>query len=243
MSIKSEKNFQLDFSLSIVIGLHNKEKDIEKTIRSIFNNIEANNLQLIVVENGSTDNSYLIAKKLKQELSKPNFDFILLESNKGLGVALKKGIDYATNDYIYILPADLAFGFSELEFIAKNKIIEFDFLLGSKSHKESVVYRQFSRKVYSLCFNILQRLILNFDFSDTQGTMILKSNLLKNKKLYCQEFLITTEIVLIAHTSKAKIQEVPLFEQEQKSGSTVKPFRDGTKMLIDLFMLRKKYVQ
>ena len=85
----------------------------------------------------------------------------------------------------------------------------------------------------------MQRLILNFDFSDTQGTMILKSNLLKNKKLYCQEFLITTEIVLIAHTSKAKIQEVPVFEQEQKSGSTVKPFRDGTRMLIDLFMLRK----
>ena len=90
MSIKSEKNFQLDFSLSIVIGLHNKEKDIEKTIRSIFNNIEATNLQLIVVENESTDNSYLIAKKLKQELSKPNFDFILLESKKGLGVALKE---------------------------------------------------------------------------------------------------------------------------------------------------------
>ena len=148
MSIKSEKNFQLDFSLSIVIGLHNKEKDIEKTIRSIFNNIEATNLQLIVVENESTDNSYLIAKKLKQELSKPNFDFILLESKKGLGVALKKSIEYATNDYIYIFPADLAFGFSELEFIAKNKIIEFDFLLGSKSHKESVVYRQFSEIIF-----------------------------------------------------------------------------------------------
>ena len=140
----------------------------------------------------------MIAKKLKQELSKPNFDFILLESNKGLGVALKKGIDYATNDYIYILPADLAFGFSELEFIAKNKIIEFDFLLGSKSHKESVCIDNFLGIIFFL-FNILQRLILNFDFSDTQGTMILKSNLLKNKKLYCQEFLITTEIVLIAH--------------------------------------------
>lgn len=236
------EDYNLDLSISIVIGLHNKEEDIKNTILSIYNKIKIADLQLIIVENGSTDSSYEIASKLKSELKRPNFEFLLLRSKKGLGNALKKGVSFASNEYIYILPADLALGFSELDHISKNNIDNFDFLLGSKGHKDSVVNRKYSRKLFSILFNLLQKLILSINFSDTQGTMIFKSKIIKNEKLFTEKFLITTELVLIALHNNYKIEEVPVFERQQQSKSTVNPLRDGFEMLKGLFVLRKIYI-
>lgn len=236
------KNYNLDFPLSIVIGLYNKEKDIVNTINRIFHNIISPKVQLIIIDNESQDNSYNLVKALKKKLIRQNFELILLQSKKGLGIAIREGLKFVKCEYIYILPADLGAGFSELEYLTKNKIKYFEFLLGSKSHKDSKMNRRISRKLYSKLLNILQRSILKIKHNDTQGSMLFSKRIIENEQLISKNFLITTEIVLLAKIKNFQIIEVPLFEIEQFSKSTVKPIRDGTKMIFDLFILRKNYI-
>ena len=77
------KNIYFKESISIVIPLHNKELNIENTINSIVQYIDAPKLQIIIVENESTDSSKIIAKEIVKKLQS-SVDISLYESKKVL---------------------------------------------------------------------------------------------------------------------------------------------------------------
>ena len=53
--------------VSILIPAHNEEKNIGRTIKSLLNlNYPKNKIEIIVVDDGSTDNTYKIAKKFRK---------------------------------------------------------------------------------------------------------------------------------------------------------------------------------
>ena len=229
-----------DKTVSIVVPLHNKESNIESTISLIIKSILFKEIQLIVVENDSSDNSKKIAidtiNKYKQE-----FDVSLYESKKGLGNALIEGLKHCKHDWIYIVPADFSFGTSDIAYVEKNKLWDnFDLFIGSKGHKESQINRTISRKMYSKIFNILLRVNFGIPFKDTQGTIIFKKNILDEiNKLENEEFLVTTELIVKAFKKNKKISEIPVKELATETQSTVKPFKDGIKMLINIFSLKR----
>lgn len=85
---------------SVVIPLYNKEKYIKKTIQSVLNQL-FNNFEIIVVDDGSTDNSFYLVSQFND--SRIN---IIKQSNKGAGAARNIGINHAKADYIALLDAD-----------------------------------------------------------------------------------------------------------------------------------------
>lgn len=85
---------------SVIIPLYNKEKYIEKTIKSVLNQF-FNDFEIIVVDDGSTDNSLNIVSQFNS--TKIN---IIKQSNKGVGAARNLGINHANADYIALLDAD-----------------------------------------------------------------------------------------------------------------------------------------
>jgi len=87
-------------NFSVVIPLHNKEKEIIETIHSVMSQSYAPD-EIIVVDDGSTDNGVNVIKE--------NFkDKIKLISQKNLGVssARNRGILEAKNEYVCLLDAD-----------------------------------------------------------------------------------------------------------------------------------------
>ena len=168
------KNLNFLNSISIVIPLHNKEKTIVETIKNITSLISNKNIEIIIVENGSTDNSKSEAIKAIKKYGK-NYKIDLLESSLGMGNALKKGFDFSNNDWIYFMPADFAFGISDIDFIFRNNLFnKFDVFVGSKAHPRSKINRKISRKIYSKIFNKVANKLFNISVSDTQGTLIIK---------------------------------------------------------------------
>ena len=128
------KNIYFKESISIVIPLHNKELNIEKTINSIVKYIDAPSLQIIIVENESTDSSKIIAKKLLKNYEN-TIDISLYESKKGLGFALVEGFKRCKNEWIYFMPADFSFGNSDISYIEKIIYIKNMIYFCSKTHK------------------------------------------------------------------------------------------------------------
>ena len=233
------KSISFKESISIVIPLHNKELNIENTINSIVKYITAPDLQIIIVENESTDSSKIIAEKVIKNLNE-TVDISIYESKKGLGTALVEGFKHCKNKWIYFVPADFSFGNSDISYIEKNNLYQkYDIFLGSKTHKDSIIDRSKSREIYSLIFNTMLKILFSIPFSDTQGTLIFKSNVLKDiNELNNKGFLITTEFIIKSFNKNKKILEVPIVDLGIKSISTVRPLRDGLKMLLNILKLR-----
>ena len=95
-------------SLSIIIPIFNEEKRILESlfkIRFFLNKIKKKiKIQIIFVDDGSTDNSILILEQFLKK-NKIKNKIIKLKSNLGKGAALKAGV--LKCDYAWVLTCDL----------------------------------------------------------------------------------------------------------------------------------------
>ena len=91
-----------DEGISFLIPCFNEEETIKATIKNLLA-LDFPNKQIIVINDGSTDNSAKIIYELQKYL---DFTFVDLEFNNGKANALNKGIDYAKYDYVMGIDAD-----------------------------------------------------------------------------------------------------------------------------------------
>ena len=90
--------------LSVIIPLYNTEKYIGECISSILdNNADTADYEIIVVNDGSTDESGTIV----QSFCDNNYNIRLInQKNQGVGVARMNGVKEATGDYIWFIDSD-----------------------------------------------------------------------------------------------------------------------------------------
>lgn len=91
-----------DILLSIIIPVYNAEKVIGRCVDSILNEVN-HNTEIIIVDDGSTDNSYEVCKGYESQ-----YDFIRIihKINEGVSVARNVGIENSSGKYIFFLDAD-----------------------------------------------------------------------------------------------------------------------------------------
>jgi len=89
--------------ISIIVPIYNSEYYIERCIKSIINQ-SYSNLEIILIDDGSTNNSASICETYK------NIDrritFIKLEKNNGVGFARNIGLSKANGDFITFVDSD-----------------------------------------------------------------------------------------------------------------------------------------
>ena len=88
--------------VSVVIAIYNAEKYIKETVKSVMNQTYKN-LEIILVNDGSTDRSISICEKLKNE---DNRIQIINQSNKGVSEARNVGKNVATGEYLLFIDSD-----------------------------------------------------------------------------------------------------------------------------------------
>ena len=88
--------------LSVIIPVFNQEALILKAIKSIPS---LSDIEVIVVDDGSTDGT-LEELRLFQMYSKQNLIIISNKDNLGVGVAVNKGLDFASGEYVVLLGSD-----------------------------------------------------------------------------------------------------------------------------------------
>jgi len=89
--------------ISIIMGIYNCENTLREAVYSIFAQTYSN-WELIMCDDGSTDNTYGVAK----ELSKEDNRIILIKNkkNRGLNYTLNRCLQYAKGDYIARMDGD-----------------------------------------------------------------------------------------------------------------------------------------
>ena len=92
----------MGFKISIVVPIYNVEQYLHQCINSILNQ-SFNNFELLLINDGSTDNS----GKICDEYAKKDLRIkVIHQKNSGVSVARNKGIDMATGEYIGFVDPD-----------------------------------------------------------------------------------------------------------------------------------------
>lgn len=143
--------------VSVIVPIYNTEDYIEKALNSLMNQT-LHDIQVILVNDGSTDNSGLIAKKYA-ELDNKKFIYIE-QKNLGLSMARNNGMKYATGEYIAFLDSDDYIEVNAYEIMynkAKEEnsdIVECNFIWEYPDHKKIDIggYPYYDRNDLAACF-------------------------------------------------------------------------------------------
>jgi cellulose synthase/poly-beta-1,6-N-acetylglucosamine synthase-like glycosyltransferase len=88
--------------ISILIPAYNEERGIEATIKSALAiDYPRNKMEILVLDDGSKDNTYKLAKKFESKIVK-----VIHKENGGKGTALNLGIKMSRGEFIFTMDAD-----------------------------------------------------------------------------------------------------------------------------------------
>ncbi|MDC3174127.1 glycosyltransferase family 2 protein, partial [Candidatus Pelagibacter sp.] len=213
----------------------NEAESIEfclKKIKKIFDTSKFSFREVIVVDNGSTDESIKIAKKYKAR--------IVFEKKKGYGNALKKGIQMSKGEFVCFADADDSYNFLELKKFIDKAGKGYDLIQGCRFSKYGgkilpnampLTHQYFGNPFLSY----LTKLFFKIKFNDVYCGFRMFKKKLYNRNFYFSngmEFAVEN-LIKLSQESKNSI-EIPITlhkDKRKKNISHLKTFSDGFKTL------------
>ncbi len=226
--------------LSIIIPAYNEASRLPHTLEQVFSFLEGEDYsaEVIVVENGSSDQTLTLA----QELTKKYPDLRVLHNEKaGKGLAVRTGIFAAKGEYRIFCDADLSMPIEEVRrFIPPN--LDKDIVIASREVEGAVRYdepefRHFTGRI----FNLLIRLLALPKLHDTQcGFKCFRAEVAEDIFQYqnIEGWAFDVELLFIARMRGYEIVELPIpwyYNDESK----INVLRDSFHMFFDLLKIRQ----
>ena len=165
--------------------------------------------EIIIVDDGSTDGTHLVAKKHLND----HMRIIRYEKNRGKGFAFTIGALKATGDITILLDSDLDVPPHQIKNLVDTiQKTNADIVITNKWHPQSKTIATPTRRFLSLSYNALVRLLTGLKLQDTQtGAKAFKTKKLQKiiKHLYVKRYAFDVELLLVAQNLKYKIDQIP----------------------------------
>jgi len=205
-------------NFSIVIPAYNEERAIKKVIADIKKYLaeEKYNYDIIVVNDGSTDQTQSILKKTK------GIRIINHPYNRGYGLSLKDGIKDAKNEIIVMLDGDDTYPVNQIpEFLNHQN----DYVMVSGARIGSQNYTPLARRPGKFILRKLANFLSGQKIPDLNcGLRIIKkSNVTNLFNLLPDKFSFTTTHLLACLTNNYPVKFIKIDYFKRKGKSSIKP--------------------
>jgi glycosyltransferase involved in cell wall biosynthesis len=201
--------------ISIVLPAYNEALHIEKNVREVVDSFSElrYDFEVIVVDDGSADDTYLAA--IKAKTSHPErVRVVRYDVNRGKGSALVCGASYAKGNLIAFLDADMDLHPSQLPvLIEQMESTDMDVVIGSKRHPLSNVDYPRYRWVLSAGFFLLIRLFFGLPLRDTQtGIKVFRRDVVDSvfPLILAKRYAFDVEVLAVAHHFGYRISDAPI---------------------------------
>lgn len=229
--------------ISIIIPAYNEEQRISATLDKIISYTNADNFynyEIIVVDDGSKDNTTEIVGKYIEQ-----FNVVRLVKqvvNQGKGAAVRRGMLDSKGDLLLFSDADLSTPIEELTKLIEKIKSGNDIAIGSRALNNDLIreHQPFYREIMGKTFNkIVQFLVIKGIFDTQCGFKLFTKEV--GKKVFglskIDGFSFDVEVLYLASKLNYKISEVPVlwFNDDR---SKVNPITDSIKMLNEIFKIK-----
>ncbi len=233
-----------NIKLSIIIPVYNEDRYILKLLKELKIYFNINTVEILIVDDGSTDNSLEIIENFQK---KNEHEFLLkiikINVNSGKGSAIQRGIKMSVGEYVLLQDADL-----ELDTKDSNEMyqmiksdLEIKCIFGSrylsgKLKRNNYFFNSLVGKINSLIFNIF----FSQSLSDVHcGLKILHRDVINNIKLSLNDFGIEIDLASQIVRNNFFIYEygVSYYFRTKEQGKKIN-WIDGLKSFYYLFKVR-----
>ena len=217
--------------LSVVIPAYNEENGIEEIaerVLSVRENLQASgieDLELLVVDDGSADNTAGVAEKIE------GVRLIRHEKNKGYGAALKTGFSKANGELIGFLDADGTYPPEYFPKLCEKALNGSDLVVGTRlSGTDSKM--PLTRRVGNFFFATLLTILGRQKVSDSaSGMRVFKRSILERLYPLPDGLNLTPVMSTRAVHEGIQMAEVPIPYDERVGNSKLSVVRDGSLFL------------
>jgi glycosyltransferase involved in cell wall biosynthesis len=219
--------------ISVIIPSYNEEKTIGSVISETISAMNTQFLpyEIIVVNDGSTDQTGLIASKYKVTL-------LSNEKNRGKGYSIRKALLYAQGDIIVTVDSDGEHRPKEIPDLINPLIGGADIVSGSRFLGKNPHATTKLNLMGNLFFNTAIFALTGRRVTDSQtGFRAIKRDVLEQLNLVSNGYEIETEITVKSLRNGYSFKESPITcERRVHSVSKVQLVRDGARILKTIIM-------
>ncbi len=209
--------------VSVVIPAYNEEENIGSLIERIYRVLPERDTEIIVVDDGSSDNTGEVAQKYGAKVIRNTY-------NMGNGAAIKRGVRGASLPVVVLMDADGQHPPEEIPRLLE-KLDKFDMVIGARMRVNQSWWRWFANKVY----NFLASYVTGINIKDlTSGFRAVKRDkMLSFLYLLPNTFSYPTTLTLSFIKAAYPVEFVPVKTLPRKKGrSKINILADGARFFI-----------
>jgi len=204
---------------SIILCTYNEANHIEKTITELEKHVP--NLELVIVDDFSTDGTIDIIKKLNQN---NKYKVVFRKRSRSLASAFVRGIIETTGDYIGWVDTNMSELAPKFNEMIKHLNSENDLVVLSRFIKGGGDQRILIRSLGSKYFNIFSRTLLRIPIKDLTNSVFLMKRKVMDEVTFLGyghgEFFM--EFLYNAYKKGYKIKEIPHIQKRDQDLSNSK---------------------
>ena len=198
----------------MLVAAYNEAATLERVLRAVLDELADERVELVVVDDGSTDETPRLLERLHQTDDLPGLRVLRHERNRGKGAAVRTGIAASAGDIVVIQDADAEYDPRDLPRVLQPLLdghadaVFGTRLRGGQAQRAHLFWHYVGNRFLSLLTNVLY----NTTISDMEvGYKAFRGELIRSLELVSDDFTIEPEITakLLRHGG-VRLYEVPI---------------------------------
>lgn len=234
-------------TLSIVVPAYNEATRLGKTLPIMLDYLAStySESELIVVDDGSSDNTADLARQILTAAQTVRTSVITYHSNLGKGRAVRLGLLASRGQVALFTDADLSTPITETpKLVDAIQRGDCDLAFGSRALDRNLigVHQPWRREQGGRIFNLAVRLATGLPFWDTQcGFKAFRMSACRPliEGATIDRFGFDVELIYLAHRAGLRLREIPV-RWDHNEGSKVNVMNDSFKMLSEVGLIRRQ---
>ncbi len=219
-------------SVSVIVPVYNEEGSLQQLIQQIRQGLEpaCRQLEVLLVDDGSTDGSWSVIQKLAQQHS--TVRGIQFRRNFGKAAALTAGMSSATGDLILMMDADLQDDPAEFPAMLSKLRTGYDVVNGWKQRRLDPWHKVYPSRVFNWLVSSLTGLVLH---DHNCGLKLFRAAVAAELRIYGE---LHRFIPVLAFSRGFRVTEVPVNHRPREFGHSKYGIRRFLRGLLDLVTVK-----
>jgi glycosyltransferase involved in cell wall biosynthesis len=225
--------------VSVIVPVYNEEKTVAQVLEMLSQ--VSLDLEVIVVDDASTDHTWEVLQKLRQQTPFNAYHYVRHDHNQGKGAGLRTGFGLVTGDLVTVQDADMEYDPRDLPVLVRKweEMTKAGYRLVAIYGVRDLSHQKFTTRWGNRFLTVMTNILYGCHIHDMETCYkLIPGNIARVLPMEGRRFEIEPEITACILRAGYHIFEVPISYQPRKE-KKLQPWKDGWPALA--MLLRRRF--